>query len=115
MNVNFYRLEIFVLGFHVNSLDDLKERIEYIDDLHVTFGESQSTVLTNWEDSHELNQRKTPIEAYRKYFDVSQVGNLVDVPLRPKTELERENEQLRKENEALKMKLERIKTMVKEI
>jgi len=115
MSPLYHRLEIFVVDFESYGLDELKNIFNNIDCYCLNIGESQTTIIPNWTDDHELNKTKCTLETKRKYFDVKQVGTFVDVPLRDKTEFEIENEKLKDENELLKRKLNDIKWAVKNI
>lgn len=106
----YHRLEVYVVDFENYGIEDIIASVENID--HLTVAEHQTTTIPNWSDKHELNKRTCTIKNRRKYFNIGEVGQYVDIPERPKTELEIENETLKKENQNLKDKLLRIKNAV---
>lgn len=112
MSPMYHRLEVYVLDFENWGIKEISHMISNMDSCCVRVGEHQSTVIPEWTDDHELNKNKCTLETKRKYFDIKQVGSYVDIPLRPKTELEVENEELKKENEELKSRLLRIKSSI---
>lgn len=111
MSVMFHRLEVFVLDFDNYGIEDIKSVFNTLNGVYKV-GEHQTTIIPEWEDSHELNKVKCTLETMRKYFDAKQVGSYVDIPLRNKTELELENEKLREENKMLMLKLVRINNII---
>lgn len=112
MSPLYHRLEIYVLDFEKYGIEDVCMNLSNIDGFHFKVAECQTTAIPNWSDEHELNKSKCPIETRRKYFDIKQMGQYVDIPLKPKTELELENETLKQEIKSLKIKLEKIKNIV---
>lgn len=112
MSPLYHRLEVYVLDFEKYGIEDVCLNLSQIDGYIFKVAEHQTTTITNWTDDHELNKSKCTLETRRTYFNVKEVGNYVDVPLRPKTELEIENESLKKEIQTLKNKLEKIKNCI---
>lgn len=112
MSPMYHRLEVYVLDFDNYGIGDIIATLDRLDSYHFKVADHQTTVIPNWEDSHELNKTNCPLKIRRKYFDIKQVGTYVDVPLREKTELEKENEKLKEEINQLKNKLHRIKDIL---
>lgn len=112
MTPSYHRLEVYILDFEKFGIKELIATLDNIDAFSFKVGDCQSTVIPNWTDDHELNKRNCTLETQRKYFDIKQIGPYVSIPLRPKTELEIENESLKKEIQTLKNKLERIKNII---
>ena len=98
MSPLYHRLEVYVLDFENYGVDCVCANLGRIDNFYFKVADYQTTVIPEWTDDHELNKIKCTSETRRKYFDIKQVGAYVDIPLRPKTELEVENEKLKKEN-----------------
>lgn len=115
MSPLYHRLEVFVLDFDNYGIENIIATLDHIDSFSFNVEDHQTTSIPEWTDDHELNKTKCTLETRRKYFDVKQIGTFVDVPLRDKTELEKENEKLKEENELLKRKLNDIKWAVKNI
>jgi hypothetical protein len=98
MSPMYHRLEVYVLDFEKYGVDDIITNLDRMDCFYFKVADHQTTVIPEWTDAHELNKSKCTLETRRKYFDVSQVGKYVDVPLRESTDL--------------KMKLERIRNNI---
>ncbi len=111
MSQLYHRLEVYVLDFEHYGIDNIKAELGNLDCFCIV-ADHQTTVIPEWTDDHELNKIKCTLETRRKYFDIKQVGPYVDVPLRPKTELEVDNERLVQENIKLNNKLNRLRTIL---
>jgi hypothetical protein len=112
MSPLYHRLEVYVLDFEKYGVESVKAELGNLDSFHFTVADQQTTVIPEWTDNHELNKTKCKLETRRKYFDIKQVGSYVDVPLRDKTDLEKDNERLVQENQRLNIKLNRLKAML---
>jgi hypothetical protein len=112
MSPLYHRLEVYIVDFENYGIEDVITTLQRTDSYFVKVADHQTTSIPNWTDDHELNKTKCTIETRRKYFDVTQVGSYVDVPLRDKTEIEKDNERLVEENKRLNIKLNRLKTIL---
>ena len=108
----YHRLEVYVLDFENYGIKEISHMICNMNNCCVHVGEYQSTVIPEWTDDHELNKTKCTLDTSRKYFDVTQVGSYVDIPLRDKTDIEKDNERLVQENIKLNNKINRLKAIL---
>jgi hypothetical protein len=107
----YHRLEVYVLDFENYGIDEIKSVFRNLDSFY-SVADHQTTTITEWTDDHELNKMKCTLETRRKYFDVAQVGPYVDIPLRDKTDLEKDNERLVQENIRLNNKLYNLRNIL---
>jgi hypothetical protein len=112
--VQMFKVEAYVLYFNgETSKEEIKMDLENSEYFSVHVKQMEETALI-WNDEHPLNKTTASTEKYRSYFRLPDTGDIfVDRPMRPKTELELENEKLRNENEILKSKINSVLQLLK--
>lgn len=63
-----HRFEIYVPDFEDSGIDNVLFELDNIPHFMVIPMLAQTADVGAWDDKHELNNRNTPIEEFRKYF-----------------------------------------------